>query len=632
MIYYRAPMDKQPARSFLGTYLRLLAAVRPYTGRLVLAVVCMIVLALTTGVYAYVVGPMLKFLVSRGYDGGAEILSLVPGLDVGSMDREVMLMALPVFILVVALLKGLSYFGQFYLMGAVGQRVVADLRLRMFSWLTALSPVFFHKTPTGQIVSRFTNDVYAVEQAVTYSVAAYLRDSMQVVVLCVLAFVLDWKLALIAFVVMPAAVFPIVYFGKRLKRVSTDSQVSLGTIADRVHEGIRGMRIIQVFGAEEFERERFAKENRGYLHIMLKSFAVRALQSPVMEFLGAAGLAATIWYAGSRMVAGTLDPAHFVSFFAAVMMLYNPIKSLGRIGGTTAAGVAAAERVFELLDEKLAVRDRPGARELPAFKEALVFEDVSFTYGSGEVLKGVSFEARRGEVVAIVGPSGAGKSTLVNLIPRFYDVTSGTIRLDGMDIRDHTLDSLRAQIGMVTQEIILFNDTVADNIAYGRLDIDEAGLSAVAEKANALGFIRDLPHGFATRIGEGGIRLSGGQRQRIAIARALLKDAPLLILDEATSSLDTESEREVQAALETLMRDRTTIVIAHRLSTVYRADKILVLDQGRVVEEGKHEALLAQNGVYRRLYDLQFKDEPNPQAPKGRGTSAQGNALGHEED
>jgi subfamily B ATP-binding cassette protein MsbA len=609
MVYYPAFMDKQHSRSFIGTYLRLLGAVRPYIGRLVLAVLCMIVLALTTGVYAYVVGPMLKFLVSKGAEGGAEILSLVPGLDVGGMGREVMLMALPVFILVVALVKGLSYFGQFYLMGAVGQRVVADLRMRMFNWLTALSPVFFYKTPTGQIVSRFTNDVYAVEQAVTYSVAAYLRDSMQVIVLTVLAFILDWRLALIAFVVMPAAIFPIVYFGKRLKKVSTDSQVSLGTIADRLHEAIRGMRIIQVFGAEKYERERFGRENRSYLRIMLKSFAVRALQSPVMEFLGAAGLAATIWYAGSRMQAGTLDPAHFVSFFAAVMMLYNPIKSLGRIGGTTAAGVAAAERVFELLDEKLTVEDRPGAGDLPPFSEVLAFEDVSFDYGSGQVLKGVSFLARRGEVVAIVGPSGAGKSTLVNLIPRFYDVDAGKITLDGKDARDHTLASLRSQIGMVTQEIVLFNDTVADNIAYGLPDAGEKDLEQVAEKAHALGFIKELPQGFLTRIGEGGIRLSGGQRQRIAIARALMKDAPILILDEATSSLDTESEREVQAALETLMRDRTTIVIAHRLSTVYRADRILVLDEGRVVEEGKHEELLAKNGVYRRLYDLQFKDE-----------------------
>jgi len=271
--------------------------------------------------------------------------------------------------------------------------------------------------------------------------------------------------------------------------------------------------------------------------------------------------------------------------------------------------VAAAERVFELLDEQLAVEDRPGAGELASFSDVLAFEQVSFDYGAGAVLREVSFTARRGEVVAIVGPSGAGKSTLVNLIPRFYDVTAGKITLDNKDIRDHTLSSLRAQIGMVTQEIVLFNDTVADNIAYGMPGADEKVLKQVAEKAHALGFIKELPRGFQTRIGEGGIRLSGGQRQRIAIARALMKDAPLLILDEATSSLDTESEREVQAALETLMRDRTTIVIAHRLSTVYRADRILVLDEGRLVEEGKHEELLAKNGVYRRLYDLQFKDE-----------------------
>jgi subfamily B ATP-binding cassette protein MsbA len=452
-------------RSFLGTYFRLLGAVRPYLGQLIGAVLCMILLAATTGIYAYVVGPMLKFLVSKGQAGGEEILKLVPGLEAAALDREVMLMALPVFVLVVALVKGVSYFGQFYLMGIVGQRVVADLRGRMFSWLTAMSPAFFHRTPTGQIVSRFTSDVFAVEQAVTYSVATYLRDTLQVIVLTVLAFILDWKLALIAFVVMPVAIYPIVNFGKRLKRVSTESQVTLGSIADRLHESIKGMRITQVFCAEEHERGRFGRENQEYFRIMRRSFAVRALQSPVMEFLGAMGLAATIWYAGSRVVSGTLDPGHFVSFFAAVMMLYNPIKSLGRIGGVTAAGVAAAERVFELLDQPVEVQDRPGAVALKDFKEELRFEDILFAYGEEPVLKGVSFTARPGEVVAIVGPSGAGKSTLVNLIPRFFEVSGGKLMIDDQDIRDLTLESVRRQIGMVTQEVILFNDSVAANIA-----------------------------------------------------------------------------------------------------------------------------------------------------------------------
>ncbi len=569
----------------------------------------MLILAVTTGAYAYFIGPMLKFLVSRGQEGGPEILSLIPGLDVGAMDRNALLMALPLFILGISLIKGISYFGQFYLMGLVGQRVVADLRVRMFEHLTALSPAFFQRVPTGQIVSRFTSDVYAVEQAVTYSIATYLRDTMQVLVLTVLAFVLDWQLAFIAFVVMPAAVFPIVHFGKRLKTVSKDSQVSLGAIADRLHEAIRGMRIIQVFGARAQEHRRFERENRGYLGIMLRSFAVRAAQSPVMEFLGAAGLAGTIWYAGSRMVDGNLDPGHFVSFFAAVMMLYNPLKSLGRIGGVTAAGVAAAERVFELLDETITVADRPGAKELSDFDGEIVFDDVHFSYGSTEVLRGLSFRARRGEVVALVGSSGAGKSTLVNLIPRFFDVSAGKIMLGGHDIRDLTLSSLRQHLGMVTQEIVLFNESVAFNIAYGGKDPDEQSLRDIAQKAHALAFIQALPEAFQTRIGEGGIRLSGGQRQRVAIARALMKNAPVLILDEATSSLDTESEREVQAALDSLMRDRTTLVIAHRLSTIYRADRILVLDDGQIVEEGKHQELLERGGIYRRLYDLQFQRE-----------------------
>jgi subfamily B ATP-binding cassette protein MsbA len=394
-----------------------------------------------------------------------------------------------------------------------------------------------------------------------------------------------------------------------LKRVSTESQVTLGSIADRLHESIKGMRITQVFCAEEHERGRFGRENQEYFRIMRRSFAVRALQSPVMEFLGAAGLAATIWYAGSRVVSGTLDPGHFVSFFAAVMMLYNPIKSLGRIGGVTAAGVAAAERVFELLDQPVEVQDRPDAVDSKGFGQELRFDKVSFAYGKEPVLQEVSFSARPGEVVALVGPSGAGKSTLVNLVPRFFDVTDGSILIDGRDIRDLKLSSLRGLIGMVTQEVILFNDSVAANIAYGQDGMSSERLRQIAERAHALQFVEALPDRFQTRIGEGGIRLSGGQRQRIAIARALMKDAPILILDEATSSLDSESEREVQAALDGLMKDRTTIVIAHRLSTVYRADRILVMDKGRIVERGRHEELLAQGGVYKRLYELQFRDE-----------------------
>lgn len=368
------------------------------------------------------------------------------------------------------------------------------------------------------------------------------------------------------------------------------------------------MRIIQVFNAERYERERFHRENQEYFRIMHRSFMVRALQSPVMEFLGAFGLAATIWYAGSRVTAGSLDPGHFVSFFAAVLMLYNPTKSLGRIGDLAAAGVAAAERVFTVLDEPDEINERVGARAIETFNREIVFENVRFSYGSVEVLKGVSFAARRGEVLAIVGASGAGKSTLVNLIPRFFDVTGGRITIDGVDIRDLRLPSLRGLLGMVTQEVLLFNDTVEGNLAYGLKRVDRKRLLDVARRANALEFIEALPQGFETRIGEGGIKLSGGQRQRIAIARALMRDAPILILDEATSSLDSESEREVQNALEVLMRDRTTVVIAHRLSTIRRSDRILVLDEGRIVESGNHEELLDRGGVYRRLYNLQFEE------------------------
>ncbi|HSA21831.1 MAG TPA: ABC transporter ATP-binding protein, partial [Myxococcota bacterium] len=447
----------------LRTYGRLLRVVRPHAGRLLLALACMLCLAATTGLYAYLVGPLLKFLVSQGASGGEEILSALPWLAPGAFDRGAMIVLLPVIILAVAALKGLSYFGQFFLMGQVGQRVVADLRARMFDKLCGQSPAYFQRSPTGPLISRFTSDVLAVEQAVTYALASYLRDGLQVLVLTGLCFALDWQLALIAFVAMPAAVVPIVHFGRRIKRVSTDSQVSLGAIAHRLHEAVTGMRIVQVFGAEDHERERFRTENEGYLRIMLRSFAVRALQSPVMEFLGAIGLAALIAYAGSRVVSGSLDGGHFISFFAAVMMMYGPLKSLGRMGNETAAGLAGAERVFQLLDEPVAVQDAPGATDMPPFEVALVFEDVRFAYGSEEVLRGVSFTARKGEVVAVVGPSGAGKSTLAGLIPRFFDPQAGRLLVDGRDVRGLRLPSLRAHIGLVTQETILFNDSVRRN-------------------------------------------------------------------------------------------------------------------------------------------------------------------------
>lgn len=602
-------MPQKTNNSFIGIYLRLLGTIRPYLGALVAAVLCMLLLAASTGVYAWAVGPLLKFLVSQGEMGGQEILGLVPGLDPSHLDRRALLTGLPLFILAVALVKGLSYFGQFYLMGLVGQKVVADLRQRMFERLLRLEPAFYHNMPTGQILSRFTSDVYAVEQAVTFAFAAYLRDSLQVVVLLVLAFLMDWKLSLLAFLVLPAALVPIVYFGKGLRSTSQQSQYTLGALADRLQQAISAMRIVQVFGGEESESRRFAGENRHYLRVMLRSFAVRALQSPVMEFLGALGLAATIWYAGSRVLSGELDPGHFVSFFAAALMLYNPLKSLGRMGDVVAAAVAAAERLFQLLDREPQIADRPGALTLERARGELRFEAVGFSYGERPVLLDISFCARPGEVIALVGPSGAGKSTLVNLIPRFYDVTAGCIRLDGIDIRDLRLRDLRRQIALVTQETVLFNDTVAANIAFGSAGVAPSRLVEVARQANALEFIEALPRGFDTIIGEGGVRLSVGQRQRLAIARALLKDAPLLILDEATSSLDSESEMQVQSALDRLIENRTVLVIAHRLSTVFRADCILVLQDGRLVERGRHSQLVQAGGLYQRLFELQFKQE-----------------------
>jgi subfamily B ATP-binding cassette protein MsbA len=460
--------------------------------------------------------------------------------------------------------------------------------------------------PTGLLMSRVTNDVNLIQGAVSNAVTGLLKDSFTVVGLAAVMFERDWQLALVSMVVLPFAFLPVVKFGRMLRRISTKSQESMGDISVILHETIGGNRIVKAFGMESYEKERFSKENMKYFKYLLKSVMVRALSSPLMEFFGGLAIVFTISYGGQRVIQGVSTPGEFFSFLTALLMLYQPIKKLSRINNVIQEGMAAAYRVYDILDTPPEMEDKVDAVPLPLMQHKLEIRNVHFQYGNEPVLKDINLEVTAGEVIAIVGVSGAGKSTLVDLIPRFYEVTDGAILIDGMDIRDVTINSLRAQIGVVTQQTILFNDTVRNNIAYGDIRKSEEEIIAAAKAANGYDFIMKMERGFDTIIGEQGVRLSGGERQRLCIARALLKNAPILILDEATSSLDSEAEMEVQKALENLMAGRTTLVIAHRLSTIQNADRIVILSDGRIVEEGRHEELLKCDGEYCRLYELQF--------------------------
>jgi subfamily B ATP-binding cassette protein MsbA len=596
-------------------YLRLLRFVVPYRGRFAAAIACMVVLAAASAAYVNLLGPVLEFLFT-GKPGSMAVLDKFLPESWGfkawldTVERGRILAYLPYVMVAVALVKGVAFFGQFYLMGMLGQRVIADLRRALFDHLLGLSPAFYSKRHSGDLMSRFSADVAAVEVAVTNSIASYFRDGLSVVVMLANCFYLDWRLSLMAFGAVPITLFPVIRLGKKLKRATVQGQSSVGQIAEMVQETVSGIRVVQAFGMERWESARFGKANERWLSIQRKSFLVRAFSSPLMEVMAAAGLAFAIWWVGGRILSGELAAGKFFSFVTAILLLYQPVKQLGRVGQLAMQGAAAGERIFEILDAPSEVVD-DGAATLAPFREAVRWEGVTFAYGDQPVLQGLDLEVRKGEVVALVGSSGGGKTTVANLLPRFWDVAGGRLTVDGVDVRAVTLASLRAQVALVTQETVLFNDTIRANIAYGRPDVAQAEVERAARMAQAHEFILAQPQGYDTVVGERGVMLSGGQRQRIAIARAFLRNAPILLLDEATSALDAESEREVQKALDGLMgigdgaaAPRTTLVIAHRLSTIRHADRIVVLAGGRVVESGRHDELLARGGEYSRLYRI----------------------------
>lgn len=535
-----------------------------------------------------------------------------PAIDETFIKKDIsMLYLIPLAIILLYLLKGAFDYGQAYLMSYVGQRVVADIRNKLHHHIQSLPLSFLTKTPTGVLMSRITNDVNLMQGAVSNAVTSILKDAFSIVGLVGVVFYRDWKLASFAFLVFPLTIIPIVKFGRRLRKVSTQSQNVMGTLTTLLQETISGNRIVKAFGMEEYENRRFSAENNRLFRTIMKSQKVRAISSPVMEFIGGLGAALVIWYGGYCVIKGYSTPGNFFSFLAGLIMLYEPVKRLSKVNNIIQQGLAAAMRVFDILDTEPEIKDKKNAKPIPPISKSIEFKSVSFKYDDELVIKDVNLKVEVGEAVALVGMSGGGKTTLVNLIPRFYDISSGAILIDGVDIRDVKIESVRSQISIVAQETILFNDTIRNNIAYGDINGSEEAILRAARAANAHDFIMGTPMGYDTIIGEQGVKLSGGQRQRISIARAILKDAPILILDEATSSLDTESEIEVQNALENLMKNRTTFIIAHRLSTIRNADRIIVIVNGEIVEEGTHEELLGMNGEYTKYYELQFKDNGN---------------------
>ena len=564
--------------------------VRSYKFYIAMAVICMVFAAATTAANAWIMQPVLD--------------------DVFLDKNKDMLMILPIAVLIIAIVRGFSEFGQSVLMLLVGQRTIGDIQKDMYASLMKADLSFFHNNPSGNLVARFISDVNRLRHSVTTTLTGIAKDTLTLIFLVALMFYRDWELASIAFLIFPLAIYPITRIGRMMRKISAATQNKIGEFSTLLNQTFQGSRQVKAYGMEGYEGERARDYIDEITRLIFKSSRRSTILRPIMETLGGIAVAGVVLYGGIKVIDGETTPGTFFSFLTAFFLAYRPLKSLAGLNSVLQDGLASAERLFRILDIEPKIQDRDNSKTIENVKGTIEFKNVEFAYENKDyILKKISLLIPRGKKIALVGPSGAGKSTILNLIPRFFEVEKGQVEIDGIDIKEIKIGSLRSSMALVSQEINLFDDTIRSNIAYGKLDSSEEEIIAAAKKSASHDFITKLPNGYNTTVGEHGVKLSGGQRQRIAIARAMLKNAPILLLDEATSSLDTESERYVQEALLELMKNRTTLVIAHRLSTVINADTIYVIDSGKIAESGTHFELLKNEGVYSRLYTQQFAEQ-----------------------
>jgi len=608
----------------MSTYFRLLKYLKPYKGRLALAVVCILSSTLLSGAQLGFLVPLVDNILSQRE---SKILAFsqaekcqLPLVALENARLKIMdffqstppnelLKIILIFALIVFALKAIFDFGKAYLSGYIGERVIADLRNQLYAHIQTLSLEFFSKRRTGQIISRVTNDVQPVKTALGEQLCDFLFGVSQVAVYASIIFFIHWELALASLIILPLVVYPIVHIGQRLRKITSRFQEKIADVTSFLQETISGIRIVRSFSMEDYETRKFNQESERLFKLRIKTLKRVVGLSPLTEFVGSIGAIFVLWYGVNEVIKGILSPGTFILFLAALLSIIKPFKKLSQTNNTVQQGIAAGARIFEMLDVKSTIEEKMGSREIYEPRQTIAFKNISFYYHPEEViLQDITLDVKIGEIVALIGPSGVGKTTLLNLLPRFYDPQEGKVEIDGLNIKDVKIKSLRHLMGIVSQEMILFNDTIRNNIAYGKLDANFDEIINAAKAAHAHEFIMKFPQQYNTMIGDRGMKLSGGEQQRIAIARAILKNPPILILDEATSALDSESERLVQDALNNLMGGKTTFLIAHRLATVRRADKIVVMFKGRIVGIGRHEKLIETNPLYRRLYDMQFKE------------------------